>query len=319
MREAPPLSWRRGRARRPLPREEVGGSLHSPSDCRYIGRTARLAELGDAAGLGPAAARRGGSSPSPGTTAMISTGPGASNAPASLGVAASVAPLGEIELDRLRPSHEPDAARRRARRAKDGRPHVRRPMPHPRPRGGQPRRRPRLCARRLPDVHRVRLVHGGRGSRLRRLCRRTVERRRDRRGSGRRRSGRRSGRRWSGRFGRWRHRTCRGDIDAGRRPGEPRLRQPRRRAGARRSRLGRALPHRGNRGPPVARVKRRDVEQQREGAAADADRPEARSRSGGVRRRAHGGPSLAVYRGTTPGRRIGSARPAEEHRPLRIG
>ena len=185
MREAPPLSWRRGRARRPLPREEVGGSLHSPSDCRYIGRTARLAELGDAAGLGPAAARRGGSSPSPGTTAIISTGPGASNAPASLGVAASVAPLGEIELDRLRPSHEPDAARRRARRAKDGRPHVRRPMPHPRPRGGQPRRRPRLCARRLPDVHRVRLVHGGRGSRLRRLCRRTVERRRDRRGTGR--------------------------------------------------------------------------------------------------------------------------------------
>src|SRR3954471_3733500 len=104
MREAPPLSWP-GRARPSLPGRGGRGSLHSPSDCRYIGRTARLADLGDAAVLVPAAARRGGSSPSPGTTAMISTGPGASNAPASLGVAASVAPLGEIELDRLRPSH----------------------------------------------------------------------------------------------------------------------------------------------------------------------------------------------------------------------
>ena len=69
-----------------------------------------------------------------------------------------------------------------ARAAREGRPSARPSTdPHPRPRGGQPRRRPRRCARRLPDVHRVRLAHGGRGSRLRRLRRRTVERRRDRR------------------------------------------------------------------------------------------------------------------------------------------
>src|SRR5215213_7422282 len=44
------------------------GGLDTPPALPLYGEAARLAELVDAAGLGPAAARCGGSSPSPGTT-----------------------------------------------------------------------------------------------------------------------------------------------------------------------------------------------------------------------------------------------------------
>ena len=63
-------SGSRGRSypvRPPVSRAGACGGLDTPPALPLYGEAARLAELVDAAGLGPAAARCGGSSPSPGT------------------------------------------------------------------------------------------------------------------------------------------------------------------------------------------------------------------------------------------------------------